>query len=77
MQIWIKLGTIEEVKEFVSIVTRFNGDVELKSGKYVIDAKSILAIFSLDLSKKVLLCLENPKKEEIDALEKFVAKDCD
>ncbi len=77
MQIWIKLGTIEEVKEFVSIVTRFNGDAELKSGKYVIDAKSILAIFSLDLSKKVLLCLENPKKEEIDALEKFVAKDCD
>jgi len=77
MQIWIKLGTIEEVKEFVSIVTQFDGDVELKSGKYVIDAKSILAIFSLDLSKKVLLCLENPKKEEVDALEKFVAKDCD
>lgn len=74
MQVWVYLGTIETVKEFVSIVAHFNGDVELKSGKYIIDAKSIMGIFSLDLSKKLLLNLENPTKEELASIDKFIVK---
>lgn len=75
MQVWVCLGSIETVKEFVSIVAHFNGDAELKSGKYVIDAKSIMGIFSLDLSKKLLLNLENPTQEELDSIEKFIVKE--
>lgn len=75
MQVWVYLGTIETVKEFVSIVAHFNGDVELKSGKYIIDAKSIMGIFSLDLSKKLLLNLENPSQEELDSIDSFIVKD--
>lgn len=75
MQVWVNLGSIETVKDFVSIVAHFNGDAELKSGKYVVDAKSIMGIFSLDLSKKLLLELENPTEEEMKSIDKYIVKD--
>ena len=49
----ISLQAINDVKEFVNIVMRFDFDVDLVSGRYVIDAKSIMGIFSLDLSKPI------------------------
>ncbi|MBQ8623419.1 MAG: HPr family phosphocarrier protein [Oscillospiraceae bacterium] len=52
----IKLGTINDVKEFVNLVALCDYDVDLVSGRYAIDAKSIMGIFSLDLSKPVELC---------------------
>lgn len=75
MQVWVNLSTIETVKEFVSIVAHFHGDVELKSGKYIVDAKSIMGIFSLDLSKKLLLELEEPTKEELEAIDQYIVKE--
>ncbi|MBD5541837.1 MAG: HPr family phosphocarrier protein [Lachnospiraceae bacterium] len=75
MQVWVYLGSIETVKEFVSIVAHFNGDAELKSGKYVIDAKSIMGIFSLDLSKKILLNLNDPTQEELNSIDRFIVKE--
>ena len=47
----ICLNSIEKVKSFVNAITRFDVDFDLVSGRYVIDAKSIMGIFSLDLSK--------------------------
>lgn len=75
MQVWVYLGSIETVKEFVSNVAHFNGDAELKSGKYVIDAKSIMGIFSLDLSKKILLNLNDPTQEELNSIDRFIVKE--
>lgn len=75
MQVWVYLGSIEMVKEFVSVVAHFNGDAELKSGKYVVDAKSIMGIFSLDLSKKLLLELEEPTEEELKSIDKYIVKE--
>ena len=49
----IKLDSIDKVKNFVSDITRFDSDFDLVSGRYVIDAKSIMGIFSLDLSKPI------------------------
>ena len=51
----ICLNSIEKVKSFVNAITRFDVDFDLVSGRYVIDAKSIMGIFSLDLSKPCLL----------------------
>ena len=45
----IKLNTIQDVKKLVNAVCAFDGDIDLKSGRYVVDAKSIMGIFSLDL----------------------------
>ncbi len=49
----ISLNSIDKVKAFVNDITRFNTDFDLVSGRYVIDAKSIMGIFSLDLSKPI------------------------
>ena len=49
----ISLNTIEKVKSFVNIIGQFDSDFDLISGRYVIDAKSIMGIFSLDLSQPI------------------------
>ena len=49
----ISLNSIDKVKSFVNDVTKFDYDFDLVSGRYVIDAKSIMGIFSLDLSKPI------------------------
>ena len=51
----ISLNSIDKVKSFVNDITRFENDFDLVSGRYVIDAKSIMGIFSLDLSKPISL----------------------
>ncbi|MDE6727044.1 MAG: HPr family phosphocarrier protein [Oscillospiraceae bacterium] len=51
----IRINTIEDVKSFVSVVTGVEFDVDIVSGRYAIDAKSIMGIFSLDLSKDLEL----------------------
>lgn len=74
----IKLETIEDVKEFVSIMAQFNGYFDLASGRYVVDAKSVMGIFSMDLSKTLeLRILEtNEQMEEIlAALQSFVVEE--
>lgn len=70
----IRLSTIDEVKEFVKIVSEFEGEVILKSGRYVVDAKSILGIFSIDLSKPIVVSIENPSEEKYLAIEKYIVK---
>jgi phosphotransferase system HPr-like phosphotransfer protein len=47
------LHSINDVKNFVNVVNRYDFDVDLTSGRYVVDAKSIMGIFSLDLSKPI------------------------
>ena len=49
----ISLNSIDKVKSFVKDITKFDYDFDLVSGRYVIDAKSIMGIFSLDLSKPI------------------------
>lgn len=49
----LDLNSIEKVKGFVKAIEGFEGYFDLASGRYVIDAKSIMGIFSMDLSKKV------------------------
>ncbi|MDK2801253.1 MAG: phosphocarrier protein HPr [Clostridiales bacterium] len=49
----IMLHSINDVKNFVNIVSKYDFDVDLASGRYVVDAKSIMGIFSLDLSKPI------------------------
>ena len=49
----LMLSSINDVKDFVNIVCRYDFDVDLTSGRYVVDAKSIMGIFSLNLSKPI------------------------
>ena len=68
----IFLNSIDKVKSFVNLLANYDTDFDLISGRYVIDAKSIMGIFSLDLSKPIELCIhESDKMDEI--LEKLKA----
>ena len=62
----ISLNSIDKVKSFVNGITKFNNDFDLVSGRYVIDAKSIMGIFSLDLSKPINLNIH--AEENIDEI---------
>lgn len=55
----LSLNMAEYVKDFVQIVTKYNYDMDLRCGRYVVDAKSILGIFSLDLNSPVVLEIYN------------------
>ena len=55
----ISLNSIDKVKSFVNDITKFDVDFDLVSGRYVIDAKSIMGIFSLDISKPIDLNIHN------------------
>ena len=72
----ISLNSIDKVKSFVNDVTKFDCDFDLISGRYVIDAKSIIGIFSLDLSKDIDLSIHS--EDNIDAvmqmLEPYIVK---
>lgn len=62
----ISLNSIDKVKAFVNEVTKYDAEFDLVSGRYVIDAKSIMGIFSLDLSKPIDLAIH--AEEEMDAI---------
>jgi len=69
----ILLGTINDVKEFVNTVARYDFDVDLISGRYAVDAKSIMGIFSLDLSKPIQMNIHSDDCDEFVAgIEKFI-----
>ncbi len=55
----ILLKSINDVKDFVNIVNKYDFDVDLTSGRYIVDAKSIMGIFSLDLSKPIKVEVHN------------------
>ena len=58
------LNSIDKVKAFVNEITKFDNDFDLVSGRYVIDAKSIMGIFSLDLSKPIELNIHSEKNAD-------------
>ncbi|MDY2629131.1 MAG: HPr family phosphocarrier protein [Lachnospiraceae bacterium] len=70
----IMLNSIDKVKAFVNTLTKFDCDFDLISGRYVIDAKSIMGIFSLDLSKPIELNIHATDKldEILEALKPYV-----
>ena len=70
----ISLEMAQKVKEFVNVTQNYSEEILLKSGKYVVDAKSILGIFSLDLSNPVVVEIYDDNCDELLAqLKKFEA----
>ncbi len=63
----VSLNSIDKVKDFVNEVAKYNAEFDLVSGRYVIDAKSIMGIFSLDLSKPIELNIHS-ETEDIETI---------
>lgn len=70
----IVLSTIDDVKNFVNKVTTCPYDVDLISGRYAIDAKSIMGIFSLDLSKPIEVAAHTEDDAFEELIKEFIAK---
>ena len=63
--VMIRLSLVENVNKFVNIVSRYPFEMDLRAGRHVVDAKSILGIFSLDLSKPITLEIYGDDCEEL------------
>lgn len=73
----VSLNSIDKVKSFVNTLMRFDADFVLTSGRYVVDAKSIMGIFSLDLSKPIELQIDTPEADSeaiLAALKPYIAE---
>ena len=69
----ISLNSIDKVKSFVNVISQFDSDFDLISGRYVIDAKSIMGIFSLDLAQDIDLTIHAEDDAEIvEALKEYI-----
>lgn len=72
----VSLNSIDKVKVFVNLIAKYESDFDLVSGRYVIDAKSIMGIFSLDLSKPIELTIHDDSvaDEVIANLKDFIVE---
>ena len=69
----INLRSPEAVQDFVAQISRLDGQFDLLSGKYVLDAKSLMGIFSLDLTKPLQLRVEQDTEKTMQAIARFIA----
>lgn len=74
VQISFNTDTLAKVKSFVNEVTKFDNEFDLVSGRYVVDAKSIMGIFSLDLTKPITLNIHTDENvdEILDTLKDYL-----
>ena len=73
----VNINSIDKVKSFVNDLAKFDCDFDLVSGRYVVDAKSIMGIFCMDLSKPIQLNIHvdiAESEELISALDKYIVK---
>lgn len=70
----IRLSTIQDVRTLVDLVTAAGTDVDLSSGRYVVDAKSIMGIFSLDLLSPIKLTAHADDPELFEKLKPFIVE---
>ena len=70
----ISLQMASQVKAFVSVVQKYSYEIDLRSDRYVVDAKSILGIFSLDLSKPIVVEIYSDNCDDLlNELKQFAA----
>ena len=70
----ISLNTVEKVKGFVNALAPLDGDFDLVSDRYVVDAKSIMGIFSLNLSKPITLQIHGNAEVALPLLKPYIVE---
>ena len=71
----IRLSTIADVRDFVNIVSQSDVDIDLASGRYLVDGKSIMGIFSLDLLSPITLTAHSDSTDELfEVLDRFIVE---
>jgi len=73
-KIQIKLITIEDIRKFVSILAKYTIDLDLKSGRYTVDARSLMGIFSLDLLRPIEFVIHSEEEKIVNSVLEDVAQ---
>lgn len=72
MRLKIRIDTIDKVKEFSALAMKFNVDIDVINDRYVVDAKSIMGLFSIDLAKTLEMEIHSDDCSIRDAFSKFI-----
>ena len=70
----VKIVSMQDADKFNKICTKYDCDMDLQNDKYYVNAKSIMGIFSVDLSKVLTLVIGTDDKTEIDRIKKTIQK---
>lgn len=73
-EFYIKVDSVDKVKDFVKVTNKIMPDMDLIVGRYIIDAKSIMGIFSVDLTKKIRLKIHSDNEKECTEIRKKLEK---
>ena len=68
----IKLDTIEKVKKFTSIIDTFENEIDLISNRYIVNAKSIMGVFSLDLTQNLSVIIHDATMKDVARLQELM-----
>jgi len=72
--VFIRLQSPETVQAFVNTVAGMNGNFDLISGMYILDARSLMGIFSLNLQKPIKLRIYNDTRQNCEQLRRFIVR---
>ena len=72
--VYVSLPTVMDVKRFVENISSLKGDFDLIDGRYVVDARSLMGIFGMDLTKPMQLRIHNDSKKALQAIQSFVVE---
>lgn len=73
-EFYIKVDSVDKVKDFVKVTNKIIPDMDLIVGRYIIDAKSIMGIFSVDLTRKIRLKIHSDNEKECTGIRKKLEK---
>lgn len=73
-EVYVSLPGAEAVQRFVGVLNQLGGDFELVAGQHILDARSLMGIFSFDLEKPILLRVYKDTQENLDAIRPFLAE---
>ena len=73
-EFYIKVDSVDKVKDFVKVTSKIIPDMDLIVGRYIIDAKSIMGIFSVDLTRKIRLKIHSDNEKECTEIRKKLEK---
>ena len=73
-EFYIKVDSVDKVKDFVKVTNKIVPDMDLIVGRYIIDTKTIMGIFSVDLTRKICLKIHSDNEKECTEIRKKLEK---
>jgi len=70
--VYVYFSKVMDVKRFVESISSLEGQFDLIDGKYIVDARSLMGIFGMDLTKPIQLCIEKDSDKAMEAIQSFV-----